>query len=130
MAISDFLICVPELAQEPSDGGSVRGNASGSFQCSRRLWQVDIAILRYQPFQKRLMTGQRPMARWVALGSGWIEPVSHSLRCHRTQVVADNLSCAAAALPLKPSLIHSSNYARSADGNDADIKHLPNEDET
>ena len=54
VAISDFLICVPGLAQEPSDGGSVRGNASGSFQCSCRLWQVDIAILRYQPFPETL----------------------------------------------------------------------------
>ena len=130
VAISDFLICVPGLAQEPSDGGSVRGNTSGSFQRSRKFWQGDIAILRYQFFQKRRMTGQLPMARRVALGYCRIEPVSRSLRCHRTQLVADNLSCAAAALPLKPSLIHSSNCARSADGNDADIKHPPNKDET
>ena len=125
-----FFICVPELAQEPSEGGSVRGNTSGSFQRSRKFWQGDIAILRYQFFQKRRMTGQLPMARRVALGYCRIEPVSRSLRCHRTQLVADNLSCAAAALPLKPSLIHSSNCARSADGNDADVKHPPNTDES
>jgi hypothetical protein len=55
-ATSDFFICVPELAEEPSDGGRVRGNASGSFQCSCKFWQGDIAILRYQFFQKCLMT--------------------------------------------------------------------------
>jgi hypothetical protein len=72
VATSDFFICVPELAQEPSDGGSVRGNTSGSFQCSRKFWQGDIAILRYQFFQKRLMTGQLPMAKWAALGF-WLD---------------------------------------------------------
>ena len=130
VATRNFFICVPELAQEPSEGGRVCGNASGSFQCSRRLWQGDIAILRYQFFQKRQITGQRPMARRVALGSGWIEPVSHSLRCHRTQVVADNLSCAAAARLLKPSLIHSLNRARSTESNAINIKHPPNKDES
>ena len=49
-----FFISVSELAQEPSDGGSVRGNASGSFQFSRKLWQGDFAILRYQSFPETL----------------------------------------------------------------------------
>ena len=49
-----FFISVSELAQEPSDGGSVRGNASGSFQFSRKLWQSDFAILRYQSFPETL----------------------------------------------------------------------------
>ena len=49
-----FFISVSELAQEPSDGGSVRGNASGSFQFSRKFWQGDFAILRYQSFPETL----------------------------------------------------------------------------
>jgi hypothetical protein len=40
--------------QEPSDGGSVRSNANGSFQCSRNFWQGDFAILRYQSFPETL----------------------------------------------------------------------------
>ena len=50
----------------------MRGNASGSFQCSRKFWQGDIPILRYRFFQKRLMTGQLPIARRAALGF-WLD---------------------------------------------------------
>ena len=46
-------------------------------------------------------------------GAGSIAPVSWSLRFHLTPVAADSFSRAAAARPLKPSAIYSSN-AREA----------------
>ena len=45
------------------------GNASGRFQCSRKFWQGDIAILRYQFFQKRRITGQLLWWLWVLAGT-------------------------------------------------------------
>jgi len=71
-----------------------------------------MAILRYQFFQKRLMTEQLPMARRAPLGF-WLDRTRFLQLAvpSRTTVATENLSRAAAARPLNPSLMHSSNRA-------------------
>ena len=65
VATSNFFISIPELAQEPSYGGSIRCNISSSFQCSRKFWQGNFAILRYQSIPETLknINNVAPMAK-------------------------------------------------------------------
>ena len=127
---SDFLYVYPSLRRNrpmeaacaatpvaasnaPASSGKVISPSCTTSSFRNAWWQYKF------PWQ-----GRRP---W---GSGWNEPVSQSLRWHHTPVAVDNLSRAAAARQLKPSLIHLSNCAWSADGDDADIKRSPNKDES